>query len=81
MKKVQPLSISNVENEFVTLSEAAKIRGVSREAVHALVRRGRLRAVMVFGRLLLFRNEVENFRKNKPGPIASKLKDKRHSAE
>lgn len=72
MKKVVPRDIASIATEFVTLSEAAKIRGVSREAVHALVRRGRLTSTMVFGRLLLNRKEVETFRKKKPGPASRK---------
>lgn len=54
--------------QFVTVGEAAELRGVSRASIHALIKRGRLRAVEMFGRLLLYRKEVEGFEKEKPGP-------------
>ncbi len=60
--------------QFVTVSEAAALRGVSRASIHALIKRERLRAVELFGRLLLYRREVEAFEKEKPGP---KIKEKR----
>lgn len=53
---------------FVTVAEAAELRGVSRAAIHELVQRGRLRSERMLGRVLLYRNEVENFEKDKPGP-------------
>jgi hypothetical protein len=37
---------------------------------HALIRRGRLDSIKAFGRLLLYRKEVENFEKGKPGPVS-----------
>ena len=55
-------------SELVTVTEAAKLRGVSRAAIHELVQRGRLRSERMFGRVLLYRNEVEAFEKDKPGP-------------
>jgi excisionase family DNA binding protein len=54
--------------ELITVSEAAKVRNVSRQAIHALIERGRLRSVSMFGRVLLYRDEVESFEKDKPGP-------------
>lgn len=55
-------------SELMTVSEAAKARSVSRQAIHALIERGRLRSVSMFGRVLLYRNEVEAFEKETPGP-------------
>ena len=54
--------------EFITVSEAATVRGVTRQAIHALIERGRLRSVTMFGRVLLYRSEVEAFEKETPGP-------------
>jgi excisionase family DNA binding protein len=58
--------------DLITVPEAAKLRGVSREAVHALIRRGRLRSKELFGRVLVYRSEVESFEKEKPGPKTDK---------
>lgn len=55
-------------NEFVTVAEAADLRGVSRAAIHELVQRGRLRSERMLGRVLLYKSEVESFEKGKPGP-------------
>jgi excisionase family DNA binding protein len=55
-------------SDLMTVSEAAKARNVSRQAIHALIERGRLRSVSMFGRVLLYRSEVEAFEKETPGP-------------
>lgn len=57
--------------DLVTVSEAADIRGVSRQAIHALIERGRLRSVNMFGRVLVYRSDVDSFEKDKPGPKAT----------
>jgi excisionase family DNA binding protein len=54
--------------DLITVPDAAELRGVSREAIHALIRRGRLRSRELFGRVLVYRSEVESFEKEKPGP-------------
>ena len=68
MKKKVENKLEQAMEDFVTVSEAAKLRGVTRAAIHALVKRGRLRSVDMFGRVLLYRNEVLSFEKDKPGP-------------
>ena len=55
-------------SDLITVTEAAQLRGVSRAAIHELVQRGRLRSEKMFGRVLLYRSEVEVFEKSKPGP-------------
>jgi excisionase family DNA binding protein len=55
-------------SELMTVAEAAKVRNVSRQAIHALIERGRLRSVRMFDRVLLYRSEVEAFEKETPGP-------------
>lgn len=66
-QKTEKQSQGDLAN-LVTVTEAAKLRGVSRQAIHALIERGRLRSVEMFGRVLLYRNEVESFEKDRPGP-------------
>jgi excisionase family DNA binding protein len=60
--------LDSLKEQFVTVSEAAELRGVSRASIHALIMRDRLKAVEMFGRVLLYRREVEGFEKEKPGP-------------
>lgn len=67
MAKKTDKSGANEMSDFVTVTEAATMRGVSRAAIHELVQRGRLRSVKMFGRVLLYRSEVEAFEKEKPG--------------
>ena len=55
-------------SDLITQTEAAKLRGVSRAAIRALILRGRLQSVEMFGRNLVYRSEVMAFEKEKPGP-------------
>jgi excisionase family DNA binding protein len=66
-KKNSPTSMADLSN-LITPTEAARIRGVTRAAITALVKRGRLQAVEVGGRSFLRRTEVESFEPEKPGP-------------
>ena len=58
---------SDKMTDFVTLTEAAEMRGVSRQAIHKLVKLGRLRSREMFGRVLIYRSDVENFEPEPPG--------------
>jgi hypothetical protein len=49
-----------VEN-YISQAEAARIRGVSNQAIADLISRGRLTTVSVAGRTLVLRSEVEAF--------------------
>ena len=71
--------------EYISQAEAARIRGVSEQAIADLIRRGRLTKVRVANRALVLRVEVETFvpqprtgrpPKRKPGTNASKKKSK-----
>ena len=53
--------------EWISQVEAARIRGVSRQAIHNLIKRGRLSTLEVGGYLLVNRAEVENFEPAPPG--------------
>ena len=55
-------------DDLVDLSEAARIRGVSHQAIMQLVAKGRFKIVKISGRTFLFRCEVENFTPEKSGP-------------
>ncbi len=54
--------------DLITQTEAAQLRGVSRAAIRALILRGRLRSVEMFGRHFVYRSEVVAFERDKPGP-------------
>jgi len=48
-------------NEWISQAEAARLRGVSRQAIALLVKKGRLPVLKIGGRLLVRRKEVEAF--------------------
>jgi predicted DNA-binding protein (UPF0251 family) len=48
-------------DDYISQSEAARTRGVAKQSIANLVRRGRLTSVTVAGRTLVLRSEVENF--------------------
>jgi excisionase family DNA binding protein len=48
-------------SELISVPEAAEMRGVSNQAIHQLMKRGRLTAIEVGGRKFLLRKEVEAF--------------------
>jgi DNA-binding XRE family transcriptional regulator len=59
-KSVAGIGPKNIEN-YATQAEAARIRGVSQQAIANLIRRGKLNRVIVAGRSLVLRSEVEAF--------------------
>ena len=59
--------------DLVTQAEAARIRGVSREAIYGLVGRGKLRVVEIGGQKFVRRSEVESYEPQAGGRPASKL--------
>lgn len=67
IKKKKEIKLINA-SDYVTVTEAAQLRGVSRAAIHELIQRGRLKSENMFGRVLLYRSEVEAFERGKPGP-------------
>jgi excisionase family DNA binding protein len=58
----------DVLSDLISQAEASRIRGVTRAAIRDLIRRERIRSVTIGGRELVYRSEVENFEKEKPGP-------------
>src|SRR5436305_8277318 len=63
-RKPELVDVSNL----ITLQEAARLRGVQNGSIHGLVTRGRLRSRTLFGRILVYRDEVLSFVKQKTGP-------------
>jgi excisionase family DNA binding protein len=53
--------------DLISQAEAARLRGVTRAAIQDLVRRGRIRAVNVGGRSLVYRSEIVNYEQGEPG--------------
>jgi len=54
-------------NDWVSQAEAARIRGVSRQAIARLVKKGRLRVLRIGGKVLIQRSEIESFVPEQPG--------------
>jgi excisionase family DNA binding protein len=54
---------TNFQNsvEWVSQAEAARLRGVTRQAIARLVKKGRLQVFRIGGKVLLNRADVENF--------------------
>jgi len=48
-------------NDWVSQAEAASLRGVSRQAIHQLVSKGRFRTYEVAGRVLVLREDVTTY--------------------
>jgi excisionase family DNA binding protein len=53
--------------DLITPAEAAKLRGVSNQAIVDLLRRGRLTKVEIGGRPFVSRREVESFKPVRKG--------------
>lgn len=66
-----------VADDLVTMAEAARLRGVTPQAIDHLLARGRLRAVRVVGRRMLRRGDVLGFEPRKAGRPPSRKEKKR----
>lgn len=62
-------------SEWISQAEAARLRGVSRQAIAKLVRKGRLKTFVVGGYVLVNRNEVLSFEPQQAG--RPKIEDER----
>jgi predicted DNA-binding protein (UPF0251 family) len=58
--------------EWISKSEAARLRGISRQAIWELVRRGRLTTVLFERRIYVYRSEVMDFTRRPRGPAVEK---------
>jgi excisionase family DNA binding protein len=54
-------------DQWVSQSEAARIRGVTPQAIENLLKKGRFRTLRIGGRVLLDRREVENYKPKRTG--------------
>jgi DNA-binding XRE family transcriptional regulator len=54
-------TLEHDSGKHISQAEAARIRGVSEQAIADLIRRGRLTTVKVAGRTLVLRSEIESF--------------------
>lgn len=61
-------------SEWISLAEAARLRGVSRQAMSKLVKQGRLETLNAGGRLLVHRSHVASFEKKPAGRPKTKTK-------
>ena len=58
-KKYMQGCLNDAGNDFLTITEAAKALGVSRQAVHSLIKRGKLKAEIIAGEYRILRYSVE----------------------
>lgn len=58
-------------SDWISQAEAARIRNVSRQAIHDLVQRGRLTSLSIGGRTLVNLDEVESFERQEGGRPSS----------
>lgn len=63
---------TNLENsinlaDWITQAQAGRIRGVSRQAIHRLVKRGKLSKLEVGGLSLVKRADVVTYKPGEPG--------------
>jgi hypothetical protein len=54
--------------ELVSQATAARMRGVSKQAIANLIRRGKLEAVIIDNHVFLLKKDVEKFKPDAPGP-------------
>ena len=53
--------------DWISQSEAARIRDVSRQAISRLIKKGRFNTLTIGGKVLLKRSEVEAYQPEPPG--------------
>lgn len=53
--------------EWITQSEAARVRGVSRQAINNLIKKGRIKTIKVSSVILVDKKDIENFESLKSG--------------
>jgi excisionase family DNA binding protein len=54
-------------DDWISQAEAARLKGVSRQAIWKLIKKGRLRNIHIGGHTLVFRKDIESFQAQKPG--------------
>lgn len=66
-----------IPSDWISLSEAARLRGVSRQAISKLVKKGRLKTITIGGHILVRRADVEGFEPLEAGRPKAKGKNDR----
>ena len=66
--------------QWMSQAEAAEMRGVTRQAIADLVKKGRFTTLSIGGRTLLKRSEVEDFEPRPPGPSPKTKQSKARKA-
>jgi len=54
-------------SDLISQAEAARLRGITRQAVARLVQKGRLKIWTIGGRVMVSRAEIREFTPNNPG--------------
>lgn len=55
-------NLSNkISPEWITQAEAARIRGVSRQAINKLIKKGRIKSMQIATVTFVDKNEIKNF--------------------
>ena len=65
-----PTTLSKTDlasDQWISHSEAARIRGVTPQAIENLMKKGRFRTLSIGGRVLLDRRDVENYKPKRTG--------------
>ena len=63
-------------SQWISQSEAAQLRAVSRQAISQLVKRGRLTTLVIAGKTLIRRSDIEKFQSHRPGPKPTRRRPK-----
>jgi hypothetical protein len=72
------LSIKDLAaDQWVSQSEASRIRGVTPQAIENLMKKGRFRTLRIGGRVLLDRRDVENYKPKRTGRPRKKTHSRR----
>jgi predicted site-specific integrase-resolvase len=58
----------NTDEDLITVNEAAQLRKVHPEVIRSYIKRGRLASVKRYEKRLVYRAEVVNLVRHKPGP-------------
>jgi predicted DNA-binding protein (UPF0251 family) len=62
---------------WISQSEAARARGISRQAVSDLIKRGRVTTLEIAGKTLVLRSDIEKFKPREPGPKPKRKRAKK----
>jgi len=54
-------------DDWISQAEAARLRGVSRQAIARLIKKGRFQVLTIAGKTLLKRSEVAKYEREQPG--------------